>query len=290
MAAAKKRPSPAPRFPYSARDREGGGAYAETANGRELLFTGPAAEKAKNMAQRRYAASIRPLDTENPYGSATPEPSRVERPLEGPNPYAPQAAPALDRANPYAPVEPSPLEDANPYAREPQAPPRPVARPQRAPARAPAATAAASSRPENRPEGPTRLASYGTEPGPAVDPTFDAHAYQMAAEAANPFALPRSARGTLRDLAPTDASPEEATPQTYDAAMSSAPPANAPTLAETQESRAYAAPEGGQQWDTVYQDPEEERRRKAKPAAKDEARVRHGSDVHYYEENPRYTL
>jgi hypothetical protein len=284
MAAAKKRPSPAPRFPYSARDREGGGAYAETANGRELLFTGPAAEKAKNMAQRRYAASIRPLDTENPYGAATPEMGRVERPLEGPNPYAPQAAPALDRANPYAPVEPSPLEEP-----EPQAAPRPAARPQRAPARAPAATAAASPRQAPQRGGETILASYGTEPGPAVDPTFDAHAYQMAAEAANPFALPRTARGSLRDLAPTDASPEEADP-TLDAAMSSAPPAVAPTLAETQESRAYTTPEGGQQWDTVYQDPEEERRRKAKPAAKDEARVRHGSDVHYYEENPRYNL
>jgi hypothetical protein len=287
MAAAKKRPSPAPRFPYSARDREGGGAYAETANGRELLFTGPAAEKAKNMAQRRYAASIRPLDLENPYGAATAEPSRVERPLEGGNPYTPQAAPALDRSNPYAPVEPSPLEEANPYAREPQIAPQPAARPQRAPARAQTATAAAGSRPAPRQGGETILASYGTEPGPAVDPTFDAHAYQMAAEAANPFAMPRTARGSLRDLAPTDASPEEA-PATYDAAMSSAPSAAVPTLAEVQESRAYATP-SGEQWDTVYRDPKEERRRKVKPAAQDKARVRHAEDVKFYDpEKPVY--
>ncbi len=192
MAAAKKRPSPAPRFPYSARDREGGGAYAETANGRELLFTGPAGEAAKRMASARGAV-----------------------------------------AAPYAPVE----------------------------------------------------------PGPAVDPTFDAHAYQMAAEAANPFAMPRTARGSLRDLAPEDVPPmTDNEKRTIEAEYEMMPagqfPAETPVLGEALERRAYVEgePAANQQWDTVYRDPEDERRRNAAPAALPrKARVKHAEDVSWYD-------
>lgn len=124
-------------------------------------------------------------------------------------------------------------------------------------------------------------------PAQTVDPDFDAHQYQVMAEAA--YALPRTARGGVRDLAPDDAAPmdvgAEAASMATDRAMPATPTPAAPTLAETQESAAYrqgVTPDPAQQWDTVYVDPaEEERKRKA--AALPGARVRHGEDVAWYD-------
>lgn len=109
---------------------------------------------------------------------------------------------------------------------------------------------------------------------------FDAHQFEVMAEAAN--ALPRTARGGVRDLAPDDARPEDR--RTADAAMPSAPLPQTPTLAETEETRRYTQPAPATEWDTIYRDPaEEERQRRLKAAALRGARVRHGADVLFYD-------
>lgn len=180
MAAAKSRA----RFPYNARDREGGGTYAQAANGRELLFTGQAADKARAAAKAQAAVA------------------------------------------------------------------------------------------------------------PARQDDFDAYAYQMAADAADPFVLPRSARGGARDMAPPDAAPEDKATQTValDRKVNAPRPAAMPTLAESVENRAYIegdapaeAEAPGAAWDSVYTDPAEAEAERRRRAARLNARVRHADDVNFYD-------
>ncbi len=121
----------------------------------------------------------------------------------------------------------------------------------------------------------------GTKVRTVAEPDdFDAHQFEVLAGGLD---LPRTARGGVRDLAPDDARPTEAR-MTHDAAMPSEPAPTPPTLAETQERRAYTEGKQPQQWDTVYQDSAEEaRQRRIRAAALRGARVRHGEDVHYYD-------
>src|SRR5688500_8280131 len=111
------------------------------------------------------------------------------------------------------------------------------------------------------------------------DPEFDAHAYNIAAEAAH--TLPRTARGGVRDMAPGEARERMPGP-TYDVSMpSAARPASVPMLAESAEQR---GPSSG--WDEVYRDPDEERPRR-RASSLSSARLRRGSDVSYRgEERP----
>jgi len=103
---------------------------------------------------------------------------------------------------------------------------------------------------------------------------FDAHQFEVLAGGLD---LPRTARGGVRDLAPDDARPAEQR-MTYDAAMEpKLAPASVPVLAESVERRPPAT-----EWDTVYQDPAEEaRKRRIRAAALKGARVRHAEDVKF---------
>lgn len=120
------------------------------------------------------------------------------------------------------------------------------------------------------------------EPPPGQDPDFDAHQFNIAAEAA--YALPRAARGGVRDLAPDDAAAAGpgASPAALDALHTTPTPSRIPTLAEVEESRRYLQGEAPvPAGDTIYVDPEEEeRRRRARPAAS-QARPRTGAEVHF---------
>jgi hypothetical protein len=95
--------------------------------------------------------------------------------------------------------------------------------------------------------------------------------------------LPDEGRGGMRDMAPSEA-PKRAPRQTYDVNLTDRPrPASMPTLAEAAQARQYR--EGtGSGWDTVV--PEEEER--LRPSSLGGARLRRGSDVHFYE--PRSNL
>jgi hypothetical protein len=118
---------------------------------------------------------------------------------------------------------------------------------------------------------------------------FDANAFNIAAEAADPFAQ-AAQRRTARDLAPDDAAPSEKG-MVIDANLDSEQPraARIPALAESQEdARARQQTPDGLGVDTIYVDPiEQERRRRMKAAALRGARVREGHDVHFRDpENP----
>lgn len=117
-------------------------------------------------------------------------------------------------------------------------------------------------------------------PAPTEAITDDAHQFNVLAGGLD---LPRTARGGVRDLAPADAVAAEA-PATVDASMAAAPTGRAPTLAETQETAAYTgeSPDSAG-WDTVYEDPAEEERRKAAKAAALGAHVKHAADVSWYD-------
>jgi hypothetical protein len=111
---------------------------------------------------------------------------------------------------------------------------------------------------------------------------FDAHQFEVMAEAAN--ALPRTARGGVRDLAPDDARP--APPPVTQAVMTDKPPeeelrpraAHIPVLGEVAESKVPAT-----DWDTVYVSPAEKERRRRVRAAALRARTKHEADVSWYD-------
>jgi hypothetical protein len=112
---------------------------------------------------------------------------------------------------------------------------------------------------------------------------FDANAYNVAAEAADPFAQ-AAQRRTARDLRPEDA-PEREPGMVTDANLDARRPrpASIPTRAEVDETRRAVTPQAPTM-DTVYVDPvEEERRRRMRAAALKGARVREGGDVHFYD-------
>lgn len=127
-------------------------------------------------------------------------------------------------------------------------------------------------------------AALAPAPAPAI--TDDAHQFNVLAEAADALHSSSTARGGVRDLAPADAAAPDVPTATagMDSAQPSAPAVRAPTLAETQETRAYtgAAPAGAG-WDTVYEDPAERERREAARAAALQARVKHAADVSFYD-------
>jgi hypothetical protein len=122
---------------------------------------------------------------------------------------------------------------------------------------------------------------------------FDAHQFQVMHEAANQ--LPRTARGGARDL--TSADEKTAAPGTDVSEWISTgqekpradvmfkdrnfqPAPRMPTLAEAQERRRFVEGEAPAV-DTIYREPQGV---KPLPAAVQGARVRHGSDVHFKEE------
>lgn len=98
MAAAKKR-----RFPYNARETAGGRTYAELPNGRELVFTGPAAAKAQAAARAQDAAQIPYAPVQPPGYDPTFDASAYDRAVEAA--YAPLPMSARGSARDLASVE-----------------------------------------------------------------------------------------------------------------------------------------------------------------------------------------